>query len=589
MNDEMNSHLKQHLSADAVANIQTWLTEPKYNLYKSELEAMIAEENWQDLEDRFFQVISFGTAGIRGTTGIGSSRINKVTIGEATQALCTYAQSVDESAADKGIVIACDTRLSSPELSQYAACVAAKNGFKTYIFDSYRSTPQLSFAVRELGCAVGVVISASHNPPADNGFKAYWSDGAQLVAPHDKGVLDAAHAVQAIEAYDDFDAAVADDSIVIVDATEDTAYIDAVLAQSENTSRDLRVVYSPLHGAGTRNSLPVLEQAGFTVLPVESQMTPDGHFPTVEANKPNPEEKAANDRAVALLLAEKADIAITNDPDADRLGVMVRVDDEAVYLSGNQTLALATEYVLSREQDKGTNPYIAHNIVTTGLLKAIADNYGVTTYSNILIGFKYIGELILNKEATDETFVIGGEESFGMLKGDYVRDKDGAVGALLLAEYAAELKAEGKTLVDKLYELYEHHGLYIERLDTLVCPGASGFSRMQTIMTSLREQPPDSIDGHPVTAVLDYQNLTRLDTSTGETTPVDCIKGNVLTYECGHVSNRITIRPSGTEPKLKFYVQWHQVTDNARSDYDLLSQATENISRTLEGIALERG
>ena len=583
------SEYRKHVSADAAKNIEAWLTEPKYAEYKDELEEMINDERWKDLEDAFFKVIEFGTGGRRGATGVGSNRINRVTIGESAQALCEYAKSFDASAPKKGVVIACDTRLSSPELSKYAASVCAGNGFQTYIFEDFRATPELSFAVRELGAAAGIVISASHNPPADNGFKAYWSDGAQLVAPHDKGVLAAAEGTTEIHAVD-FDKAVESGDITIIGADIDEKYHAAVLNQAEGDARDLTIVYSPLHGAGQTNTLPVLEKAGFTVLAVKDQMVPDGHFPTIENGKPNPEEKAANDLAVAEMLDRNADIAITNDPDADRIGVMVRQGDEAVYLSGNQAAVLAADYALKQMKARGeltSKHYLAKTIVTTDMLQALADHYDVTLYGNMLIGFKYIGELIHKKESTDEIFVIGGEESYGLLKGDYARDKDGAVGALPLAEYAAELKQSGKTLVDRLFELYDQHGLFMERLDTVVYPGAEGFARMQSIMQRLRETPPKQIDGIDVTAVLDYQTLERRDVATGDVSAIDCIKGNVLTFECGNPRCRVTIRPSGTEPKLKFYTMWYFDTDDAKAEYAAGQAKLEAISRHLEGIALE--
>lgn len=588
----MNDQLRAHLSPDAVKNIEEWLSKPRYAEYRDELEAMIREERWKELEDAFFKIIEFGTGGRRGTTGIGSNRINRVTIGESTQALCQYALQADPNAATKGIVIACDTRLSSPELSKYAACVAAANGFKTYIFEGFRATPELSFALRELGCAVGIVISASHNPPADNGFKAYWSDGGQLVAPHDKGVLSVAATIDEINALDDYEKAVSEGLITIIGDEIDQKYHAAVLDQAEGSDRDLSIVYSPLHGAGQTNTLPVLRQAGFSdIITADDQMVPDGNFPTIENGKPNPEEKAANDRAVALMLAENADIAITNDPDADRIGVIARHGDEAVYLSGNQAFALAAEYVLSRMAGRGEltpNHYIAKTIVTTDMARVIADYYNVKTYGDMLVGFKYIGRLILEKEGSDEKFVIGGEESYGLLKGTYARDKDGAVGALPLAEYAAELKLQGKTLWDALIELFEKYGLYIERLDTLQYPGADGFQKMQEIMNSLRAEAPEQVDGEKVTAVLDYGTLERRDLATGEVTPIDCDSGNVLVYEFGDSRRRVTIRPSGTEPKIKFYVQWYTETQNAEVDYDKYCQRLENLSRELEGIALER-
>jgi phosphoglucomutase/phosphomannomutase len=556
--------LGQHLSPDAVSNITAWLNESKYAEYRDELVEMIEAEKWQDLEDAFFKVIEFGTAGRRGHTGIGSNRINRVTIGESAQALCLYARSHDSEAPEKGMVIACDTRLSSPELSRFTAQVCAANGFKTYLFDNFRATPELSFAVRHLGAAAGIVISASHNPPQDNGFKVCWSDGGQLVAPHDAGVLKVAEGITEIHAAD-FDQAVADGRIVIIGKEVDDAYVAAAAAEAEGSERDVDIVYSPLHGAGQTNVLPVLRTAGFTSISVvEDQMVPDGNFPTIDNGKPNPEEESANDRAVAQLLAEKADIAITNDPDADRIGVMVRVGDDVMYLSGNQSAALATDYALQKLQEKGElspKHYVAKTIVTTDLMTAISDKYGVKMYTNMLIGFKYIGELILKKEDSDETFVIGGEESFGLLKGTYARDKDGATGALPLAEYAAELKAKGKTLYDRLIELYVEHGLYAERLENSYFDGASGFERMQEVMGELRKKPFTQLGDHTVTALHDYQVLERRDIASGDITPIDCKKGNVIVLEFDNdYRRRITIRPSGTEPKLKFYIQWFENT-----------------------------
>lgn len=578
----------QYLSAAAIKNITIWLTQPKYSQYKQELEELIAAGEWQTLEDAFFTVVEFGTGGRRGTTGVGSNRINRVTIGESAQAFCEYAKEHDETAPEKGVVIAYDTRLSSPELSRYVAQVCAAAGFKTYIFESFRATPELSFAVRHLKAAIGIVISASHNPPADNGFKAYWSDGGQLVAPHDKGVLEKAAAITHINAID-YEQAVSDGGIIIIGNEVDAAYIEAAAAEAEGEVRDISIVYSPLHGAGQTNVLPVLKRAGFlNISVVEDQMVPDGEFPTIENGKPNPEERTANDRAVAQMLSEDADIAITNDPDADRIGVMVRQGEEAVYLNGNQSATLAVDYVLAKQQAKGLlskKKYIAKTIVTTELIKALGDHYGVTTYGHFLIGFKYIGELILNKESTDETFIIGGEESYGLLKGDYARDKDGATGALPLAEYAAELKQQGKTLYDRLLEIYAEHGLYIERLDNALSPGADGFERMQQVMAGLRSSPPKKIAGHDVTAVLDYQVLEKRVLATDEVSSIDCIKGNVVTLEFGDSRRRVTVRPSGTEPKIKFYVQWYE--DVASKDLTHIELQYEDTAKMIEGISKE--
>lgn len=551
---------------------------------------MIEEERWKDIEDAFFKIIEFGTAGRRGTVGAGSNRINRVTVGESTQALCMYAAQFDPAATEKGIAIACDTRLSSPELSQYAARVCAANGFKTYIFDSFRSTPELSFAVRELGCAAGIVITASHNPSSDNGFKAYWSDGGQLVPPHDTGVLDMADSITEVHAIADFDVGVAGGQISIIDAAIDDKYIAAVLEQAVTTNRDLSIAYSPLHGAGQTNTLPVLERAGFTVHAETEQMVPDGHFPTVEGGKSNPEAKVANDRVVALMLAKKTDIAISNDPDADRFGVMVRQDDTPIYLSCNQAAALGTDFMLRHMKEQGMlrkNQYIAKTLVTTDMLDEIADRFGIETVGNLQVGFKWIAEQI--RLRSDQEYLLGVEESFGMCKGSYARDKDGASPSLLLAETAAEQKQLGKTLYDRLLELYKEYGLFVERLDTMRCEGAEGFAEMQAIMASIRQEAPSTIDGHQVTAVLDYKSGIRSDLLSGSTSPIDCIKGDVFVLEFGNKRRRMTIRPSGTEPILKFYNQWYEAdTADPEADHRRVKGQLENMSRELEGILLSR-
>lgn len=582
--------IQKYLSREAAVNVISWLTEPKYAEYRTDVQAMIEAMQWQELEDAFFKVIEFGTGGRRGVVGVGSNRINKVTIGESTQALCEYAAAQDVDAKKKGIVIAYDTRLSSEELSRYVACVAAANGFKTYIFDSFRSTPELSFAVRKLECSVGVVITASHNAPQYNGFKAYWSDGAQLVPPHDKGVLKMAESITHIQALDSYTEAVESGAITEVGREIDDAYVSAVLNEAMGTERGLSIAYSPLHGAGQRNTLPVLRGAGFNVFTVKEQMVPDGHFPTMEDGRANPEKRPSNDQVVALMLAEGTDIAVSNDPDADRLGVIVNHNGRPIYLSGNQTAALVTDYVLQimAKDDMLTDKhYIVKTIVTTDLLRAIADAYGVECVGNLHVGFKWICEVITKRERNGDIFITGSEESFGLMKGSYTRDKDGAV-SLIIAEYAAELKKQNKTLYDRLFELFKEHGMYAEVLSTMTCEGAQGFADMQKIMASLRSKPLKQIGKNSVTAVIDYTCLLRTDITTDEVTPVDSIKSDVYVMEIGDSRCRVTIRPSGTEPILKFYIQWYDESARTEHAYDELMQRLESTVRELEGILLER-
>lgn len=588
----MNQESMQvNLSENAIKNINDWLNQDKYTEYRSDLLKMIENEEWHELENSFFKVLEFGTAGRRGSVGVGSNRINRVTIGECAQALCQYATKFDEEAHEKGIVIACDTRLTSPELSQYAAKVCAANGFKTYIFEDYRATPELSFAVRHLGAAAGIVISASHNPPQDNGFKAYWSDGAQVIAPHDKGILDAAKEISSINTLENFNEAVDSGKITILSSDIDEAYIQAILGQSQNKLRDVRIVYSPLHGAGQTNTLPALSKAGFTnIMTVDLQMTPDGNFPNVANHKPNPEEREANALAAEMLQSSGADIAITNDPDADRIGVMVLQGSEVVYLNGNQTAALATDFLLSSKKRRGEltrNDYIVKTFVTTDTMDALAKKYGVKSYNNLPIGFKYIGEVIRNNESTNNKFIIGAEESYGLLAGDYARDKDGGVAALVLAELAAELKLQNKTLVDHLYDIYSEVGLFVEVTKSVAYPGAEGFETMSKIMQAFKTNPPRSIGNHTVSAVRDYSTLTRTSVD-GSTRPIDSTACNVVVLEFDDYSKRVTIRPSGTEPKMKFYTQWHQEsTDNPRVDKERLESILDQLSDDLAKTALE--
>ncbi len=582
---------QSHVSKQAADNIEAWLTQAKYAEYKNDVQTLIAQQDWNQLEDSFFKVIEFGTGGRRGIVGVGSNRINRVTIGESTQALCEYAKQADANAGSKGIAIACDTRLSSPELSQYVARVAVAAGFKVYIFSSFRSTPELSFAVRELGCAAGVVITASHNAPEYNGFKAYWNDGAQLVAPHDIGVLKEADKIKIIQAAPSFSGCVEEGSIIAIGDDMDKSYFNAVINESVGSDRELRIAYSPLHGAGSTNTLPVLRLAGFTdILTVEEQMVPDGNFPTMEDGRANPEKKLANDRVVALMLAEEADIALSNDPDADRIGVMVRHKGQAKYLSGNQAAVLVTEFALNKMHVRGEitpHHYIAKTIVTTDMLNVIADKYEVECVDNLHVGFKWICKEINEREKTGGVIVTGSEESFGLMKGSYTRDKDGAVG-LLVAEYAAELKLRGATLYDRLLELYAEHGIYAETLTTATCAGAEGFADMQKIMASLREDPVESIGGYKTTATLDYKTGLRKELSTNKVTRIDADSADVLTYEFGDKRRRITVRPSGTEPIMKFYVQWYNKKFNLESNYVSLSELLESMAQELEGLALKR-
>lgn len=564
------------ISAEAARNIQVWLTEKKYSAYANDIVQLIQAGKWSELNDSFFKVVPFGTGGRRGTVGIGPNRINKITIGESAQGLAHYVQNQTGNVQEAGVVIAHDTRLTSREFAEYVACIFAANGFTAYLFDSFRATPELSFAVRHLKAAAGVVISASHNPPPDNGFKAYWSDGGQIVPPHDEGIMQEVAQVDSILTVD-FAEAINKQQIIPIGDEVDTAYIQAVIRESLLPTRSASLAYSPLHGTGSTNAQRVLEAAGFSdLVVVAEQATPDGHFPNIANNIPNPEVRATNDLVTQYAKQHGADIGITTDPDADRLGVVAK--DEAgnyQFLTGNQIAALIGHFILEQLHfQKKLTPqhFIAKTIVTTDMLDAIAQAFGVTIYNNLLVGFKYIAELIRHKEES-EIFVFGGEESHGILKGAYTRDKDAAVAALMIAELTGYLKDQGHTLVWQLNQLYRKYGMYWETLTSLAYQGAEGFTTMSTIMRNLREHPPTAIGDHTITSIID-----RLVSSEGT-------KGDVLVF---HLSadkhTRVTIRPSGTEPKLKIYTQVYQPIDSNSNDHELetAKQTVAEQAQTIE-------
>lgn len=583
-------NIQYPISQEAQKNIQAWLTDPKYAEYKQELENLIEQQEWKILEDSFFTVVPFGTGGRRGIVGVGSNRINRVTIGESAQGLINYLREKNglpaeapspanwrDREAQAGIVIAHDTRTTSREFAEYVASIVAANGFAAYLFDSFRATPELSFAVRHLKAAAGIVISASHNPPTDNGFKVYWNDGSQVVAPHDAGIMQAVSNVKTIKV--SLPLPEGGPPITTIGPEVDDAYIAAIAQESITPSRSAKIVYSPLHGTGITSVKKVLEHCGFQdITIVEEQATPDGSFPNLPNNIPNPEVPSASELVTQYAQRLHADIAITTDPDADRLGV-VALDTDGTYklLTGNQIAALAAYYVAS----KGAKGFMVRTIVTTDMLDAIANDFGLTIYNHILIGFKYVAQLIReHQDNGSETFILGGEESYGLLKGSYCRDKDAAVAALVLCELASELKDKNKTLLWQLDELYKKYGLYTETLTNISYPGAQGFQNMQKIMKQLRANPPQAIAGVPVTKFIDRETYTGTE------------KGNVLIFElsddpaaagprqpAGVNHNRLTIRPSGTEPKIKIYTQLYTPVSANISDEELQKTKAAETSR----------
>ncbi|MFV0485059.1 MAG: phospho-sugar mutase [Candidatus Saccharimonadales bacterium] len=566
--------MEGNLSKEALANISLWLEDEKYAAYKEQLQALIDAKDWKTLEDGFYKHIEFGTAGMRGTTGVGPAKINTVTIGEAAQAVADCLLSQNEK---PSVVVAYDTRLTSPELSKMVAAVLAASGVMVYYFESFRSTPELSFAIRRLGASAGIVISASHNPPADNGFKVYWSDGAQVSSPDDKKLLEAFANIKTIN-QGDFNSLKLKDQIVLIGDEVDKDYLDTTLKVNEeytDFNKDLapalKIAYSPLHGAGQTSALPMLKMTGFDVVTVDAEMLPDGHFPALENNIANPEIDSANKGTIELMESANCDLGVVTDPDADRLRLTIRTNDGLKAVNGNQSSALATDYLLSKDA-KG---YICKTIVTTDLIDALAEGHKTEIYNNFLIGFKYIGRKVNDLEGTGKRFIIGAEESYGMLVGPQARDKDAATGALVLAEYAAELKKKGKNLYDRLFELYEKYGVFVEEQVSAMYPGADGFKTMQNVMAKLRSEPLTEVGGLSVTKAIDCLSE---DTPTAD-------KGDVIILEFNDDHRcRITIRPSGTEPKLKFYGQWYVPADKKQDIYAQYADVSDKTKGVLEAL-----
>lgn len=534
-----------------------WCTDPVFDAQtKAELAAI--REDDAEIRERFGRELEFGTGGLRGVMGAGTNRVNFYTIGKATQGLANYIQK--EGAGKKGVVIAYDSRNNSQAFAERTGLVFAANGIKAYVFESLRPTPELSFALRALGCTAGVVITASHNPPAYNGYKVYWADGAQVTPPRDKAILEE---VAAVVDYADIrlmekEAAIAAGLYEVIGAAIDEKYEEAVKGQMLNPDVDgssITVVYTPLHGTGLLPVTRVLRDTGFSnVHVVPEQAKPDGNFTTVDY--PNPEDPKAFALALALAKQVDADIVVATDPDADRVGVVAKDATGAyAFLSGNMSGALLTEYVLSERKKQNNlpeNAVVVKTIVTTNMIEPIAKAYGAGTMS-VLTGFKYIGEKIKEFEAAgDHTYVFGFEESYGCLSGTYARDKDAVCATLLLCELAACYKAKGMTLFDGLEALYQKYGYYAESVRSLTLEGLAGMEKIRGIMTSLREKPPKAFAGTPVTWVRDYQSGRFVNLATGDTDASTLPVSNVLHYTLED-GGWICVRPSGTEPKLKFY------------------------------------
>lgn len=544
---------RDNLSESAFDNLCIWLTKSRYEEYWPEIQAMIVENEWSELEDSFFKILEFGTAGRRGKVGIGPNRINRITIRESAQALAQYLTSM--KLANPSVAIGWDVRNSSRKLAKLCAEVFVANGIKVYFFDEARSTPELSFAVRALGADAGIVISASHNPPQDNGIKVYWRDGAQITSPYDKGLMEVAKNIDEIQT-EDFSSALKEGKIELIGKAIDQKYIQANVDLSLSDSRSAKIIFSPIHGTGWTNLLKTLLAAGFDQISVvKDQMIMDGNFSTLPDRKPNPENLSANLMSINQLKQEGADIAFTTDPDADRICVMsLEKNGEVRIFSGNEVAVLATDYLFSKlASDQLKDGFICKSFVTTDVLNALARKYNVKIYDNLPVGFKFISKMIREKEIGGEKFLAGFEESLGGLVGSQTRDKDAATIGLMIAELASELKERGKTLGDKLNEIYNEVGFFAEKTDMIRFAGVSGFKRMNDLMTSLRSGKIET----GADFMNDYLLLERYNLKTGEKTKIDFLEAsNALSFEFGEHEKRITIRPSGTEPKIKIYAQW---------------------------------
>ena len=536
-----------------------WLTNPYFDdNTKKELEAI--ENDDKEIEDRFYKELEFGTAGLRGVIGAGTNRMNIYT--KATQGLANYI--IKMHGEDKGVAIAYDSRHMSPEFADEAALCLNANGIKAYVFDSLRPTPELSFAVRELKCIAGINVTASHNPAEYNGYKVYWEDGAQITPPHDVGIMDA---VAALKDYNkvktmDKDQAVADGLYIQIGKEVDDKYIEILKTQVKNpdaikeVQKDIKIVYTPLHGTGNIPVRRVLKELGFeNVYVVKEQELPDGDFPTV--GYPNPESAKAFELAVKLGNEVGADLLLATDPDADRLGVYVKGSKPGTYhiLTGNMSGCLLAEYEISQLKEKGQLPSdgtFIKSIVSTNLANDIAKYYNINLFE-VLTGFKYIGEKMLDFEVNHTgTYVFGFEESYGCLIGTHARDKDAIVASMALCEAAAYYKTKGMSLWDKMKEMYERYGYWSDGVQSIELKGKEGIEKIQNTLEKLRKDVPIEFDGLKILSARDYREDVIKDMVTGKTTKTGLPKSNVLYYDLED-DVWVCIRPSGTEPKLKFY------------------------------------
>jgi phosphoglucomutase len=555
----------------------------KYDAETREKVQDLIDNNPQELTDAFYKNLSFGTGGMRGIMGVGTNRINKYTLGSATQGFSNYLKKAFSDKASIKVAIAYDNRNNSPEFAKLCADVFSANGFKVYLFEELRPTPVLSFAVRHWNCQAGVMLTASHNPKEYNGYKAYWSDGAQVVPPHDKGIIEAVNAITDVSQIR-FDGK--PEHIKIIGDETDTVYLKKVKSLSLspeliNTDKNFKIVFSPLHGTAVKLVPAALKQFGFThIYNVSEQDDTSGEFPTVVS--PNPENAEALSMVLKKAEETDADMAAATDPDGDRVGIAVRnTENKFVLLNGNQTASVLIYYLLSMYKKKNLlkgQEYIVKTIVTTELLSDMAKSFDVTCYDT-LTGFKYIAEL-LKKYERRKTFIGGGEESYGYLAGDFVRDKDAVISTALIAEAAVWARSQGKTFYELLIDIYIKFGFYKEALVNMAKAGKAGEEAIKTMMDNFRNNPPAQIAGSDIIKINDFEESICTVLKKGEKSPIELPKSNVIQFftEAGE---KITVRPSGTEPKIKFYIAVK--TDlKKKEDYKATEQKLETRIREIK-------
>lgn len=556
--------------------IENWLSGAYDSETKDIINKLLAEKNEEELTDSFYKELEFGTGGLRGIMGVGSNRVNKYTIGAATQGLSNYLIKNFPNEEIK-VAIAYDCRNNSSYFAQITADVFSANGIKVYLFEALRATPELSFAIRHFGCKSGIVLTASHNPKEYNGYKAYWDDGAQIIAPHDTNIIKEVRKIDDVSKIKfEKNAALIEmigeevDKVYLNEIKKNSVFPEVIARQS-----DLKIVFSPIHGAGIMGVPQILKSFGFNnVHIVEEQATPNGNFPTVVY--PNPEEAEALTLALKKGKEIDADLIMATDPDADRVGIAVKNHrGEFQLLNGNQTGSLLVYYMLQawKQKNKLTgNEFIVKTIVTSELIKAIADKLNVECYDT-LTGFKFIAGLIREFEGKKQ-FICGGEESYGYLVGDAVRDKDAIASCAFIAEMVAYAKDQGKSIFDLLLDIYVEFGFYKESLISITKKGKSGAEEIKQMMTSFRENPPKTIVGSKLIVVKDYLNQVETNLTTGEKTPIDLPKSDVLQFFTEDGS-KISARPSGTEPKIKFYFGVKE-TLSSKADYDKVNEVLDN-------------